>query len=177
MQRFTFRSALIGISLAASLLGASPAAALNEVIESSCDPDCATKPPKQALFVRQIGDLGPSGEIVPMTGTLAKGAKKTVLKIDLTFEWFTLSAQFRPLTVKVNNKFPVNFLLLTHLDSCPSGECLRHATVWFDIDKQESVYPGQFYGQPLTITVTSAKAADAGVQYIASFAAQIVKKK
>jgi hypothetical protein len=39
------------------------------------------------------------------------------------------------------------------------------------------VYPGQFYSQPLEITVTSAKAADANSQYNATLCAQVLKKK
>jgi hypothetical protein len=170
------RRASFGLAVGV-LLAASPALAVNEVYESSCGPSypCA-KPPKANLCVRQYGDLGANGEIGTGLGGLAKGKKGTMVKIDTTLEWFSLSNQFRPITVKLNNKFPVNFVILNHLDACPNGFCLRHATYWFDLDLQESVYPGQFYNQPLEISVVSAKAADANSTYNLTFCAQVLKK-
>ncbi len=171
--RFLFSGTMLGLLV----MAASPSWALNEVYESTCGPYPCAKPPKENLCFRQAGDLGASGEIVQAVGALLKGQKKTMVKVDMTFEWFTLSNQFRPFTVKLNNKFPVNFVILNHLDSCPSGFCLRHATTYFDIDQQEAVYPGEFFGQPLVITMDSAKLADAGSTYNVTICAQVLKKK
>jgi hypothetical protein len=166
------------VALGVLMLVSVPAWAANEVYESTCGPSYpCVKPPKENLCFRQYGDLGANGEIGQAIGALSKGQKKTILKIDMTFEWFSLSAQYRPFNLKVNNKFPVNFLILNHLDSCPSGFCLRHATFYYDMDQQESVYPGQFVGQPLVITLDSAKLADASSQYNVTICAQVLKNK
>jgi hypothetical protein len=178
MTASRYRRFATALSFAISLLAASSAWALNDVQERSCDPDCATKPPKQTLFIRSSGDLDGNGASPQITGTLAKGKKKTVIRVDLTYEWFSLSNQFRSLTVKANGKFPINFVILSHITSCGSGSCVVSATYWFDIDQQEAVYPGQFYGLPVTISLEqSAKAADANSTYNATLAIAVVKKK
>ncbi len=177
MSTSPLRNSSLALMLGVLMLAASPTWAVNDVYESSCGPYPCAKPPKTNLCFRQAGDLGASGETPTVLGTLAKGQKGTMVKVDVTFEWFTLSNQFRPFTVKLNNKFPVNFVIINHLDSCPSGFCLRHAQTWFDIDAQESTYPTQFYGQPLDISFVSAKAADANSTYNVSICAEVVKKK
>ena len=178
MKVSRFRHIALGLSLAMSLVGASSASALNDTQERSCDPLCATKPPKESLFIRSFGDLDANGGSPQIDGTLAKGQKKTVIRVDLTYEWFSTNNQFRPLTVRANNRFPVNFVILNHLSSCGPGSCVVHATYWFDIDKQEATYPGEFIGLPVTISlVGSNKVADAGSTYNATLAIQVVKKK
>ena len=177
------RHAALGLALGA-LLAATPALAINETYESTCLPvggyslpaPACTKLPKENMCFRQVGDFDGNGAIVQAAGTLAKGKKGTIVKVDMTFEWFTLSAQFRPFNLKLNGKFPANFLILNHLDSCGNGACTRHATTWFDIDAQELVYPGQFYGQPLNITLDSNKTADAGSSYNVTICASVLKK-
>ena len=171
------RLGALAATLGLIVMSATPAAAINEIYESTCGLYPCVKPPKENLCFRQYGDLGASGEIAQAIGALAKGKKGTMVKVDMTFEWFTLSNQFRPFTVKLNGKFPVNFVILNHLDSCPSGFCLRHATTYFGLDAQESTYPGQFYNQPLVITMDSAKLADAGSTYNVTMCAQVLKKK
>jgi hypothetical protein len=159
------------------VIAPSPASALNEVYESTCGAYPCIKPPKENLCFRQAGDFDANGAGAQAIGALAKGKKGTMLKIDVTYEWFTLSNQFRSFNLRVNNKFPVNFVILNHLDSCPSGFCLRHSTTYYDMDQQESVYPGEFYNQPLVITLNSAKVADAGSNYNVTVCAQVLKKK
>ena len=172
----TLRRTALGLALGV-LLATTPAFAVNEQYESTCGPYPCAKPPKENLCFRQVGDFDGSGAIAQAVGALAQGKKKTIVKVDMTFEWFTLSAQFRPFNLKLNGRFPVNFLILNHLDSCGSGACTRHATTWFDIDAQESVYPGQFYGKPLVITLDSAKAADANSSYNVTICASVLKNK
>ncbi len=177
MTRSMLRSSSFAVMIGALVLAASPASALNEVYESTCGQYPCAKPPKENLCFRQTGDLDANGAMGQAIGALAKGKKGTMLKIDMTFEWFTLSNQFRSLNLKVNNKFAYNFTVLNHLDSCPNGFCLRHATWYYDLDEQEGVYPGEFYNQPLVITVNSAKIADAGSTYNVTVCAQVLKKK
>ncbi len=176
MSRYRF--VVLGLSLTLSVLGASSASALNDTQERSCDPNCLTKPPKEALFIRSTGDLDANGGSPQIDGLLAKGQKKTVIRVDLTYEWFSTNNQFRALTVKANNKFPVNFLVLNHLSSCGPGSCVVSATYYFDVDVQEATYPGEFVGQPVTISLMpSNKVADAGSFYNATLAIQVAKKK
>ena len=169
---------ILGVTLGMLLMVGSPAYAVNDTFERSCDPTCATKPPKENLFVRATGDLDGNGSSPTVDGTLAKGQKKTVVRVDLTYEWFSTNNQFRAFVIKINNKFPANFLILNHLSSCGPGSCVVSATYWFDIDVQESVYPTQFYGQPLVVALSpSAKVADANSTYNATLAIQVLKKK
>jgi hypothetical protein len=171
------RFAAIGLSLGLLLLAAAPASALNDFTTQSCDPTCATKPPKASVFVAQGGDLDGTGAGAPVTATLAKGGKKTVVKVTWTYEWFSAGATFRSFVVKLNGKFPTDFTVISNLDSCPSGSCLRGATTWFDLDFLEATYPGQIIGQPLVVTLTSARTADAGGTYQSTMAVDVVKKK
>ena len=165
------------VALALFVMPATPASALNEVYESTCGAYPCIKPPKENLCFKQAGDFDANGAGAQAIGALAKGKKKSILKIDVTYEWFTLSNQFRPFTLKVNNKFSANFTILNHLDSCPNGFCLRSSTWFYDLDTQELQYPGEFYGQPLVITVDSGKVADAGSTYNVTVCAQLLKKK
>jgi hypothetical protein len=128
-------------------------------------------------MMKQFGDFDAAGAGVPLTATLAKGAKKSLLKIDVNYQWFALGAGFRPFTIRVNNKFAANFTVLNELDSCSSGFCVRHVTQYYDLDLQEAAYPGEFLGQPLVITMDSARAVDAGSSYQATLTAEIIKKK
>src|SRR5689334_19097811 len=178
MTNTTLRSACSAIALCALVLASAPAWALNEVYESTCGPTYpCVKPPSENLCLKQIGDLDANGAMVTATGALAKGKKKTMLKIDTTFEWFSLGNTFRSFNLKVNGKFAVNFTVLNHLDSCASGACVRHMTWYYDMDDQEAVYPGQFYGQPLVITFDSSRAVDANSYYNLTLCAQVLKKK
>lgn len=171
------RSLGFGMVAATLLFGAAPSFAVNEIYESTCGAYPCVKPPNENLCFKQIGDLDGSGAMAQAIGALAKGKKKTMLKIDMTFEWFSLGNTFRSFNLKVNNKFAVNFTILNHLDSCPSGACTRHATWYYDLDVQEATYPGQFYGQPLVITLDSARAVDANSYYNVTICAQVLKKK
>jgi hypothetical protein len=178
MRFARYRHVGFACALALSLLAAAPAFAVNDTMEQSCDPDCSIKPPKEALFIRSTGDLDANGASPVISGTLKKGQKNTVVRVDLTYEWFSLNNQFRSLVVKINNKFPVNFVILNHLSSCGPGSCVVHATYWFDINQQEAVYPTEFIGQPLNVALqSSAKVADANSSYNATLAIQVVKKK
>jgi len=168
----------LGVMLGGLMLGAAPASALNDIVVSSCDPDCAIKPPKKAVFIRQYGDFDGNGAAGPIAVTLAKGQKKTVVRVDWQFTWFTTSATFRSFTLKLNNHFAAPLApFVNDLDSCGGTACTRSGVAWFDIDAQEAVVPGDFYGKPLTVTMTSQRAADAnGMGYQLTLAAQIVKK-
>ena len=167
---------LVGLSLAALFASAPSAWALNDVFESSCAAPCL-KPPKENLFIRGAGDFDANGATPTITGTLAKGSKKTVLKIDVTFSWFSLGNTFRVFNAKVNNRFAANYTILNWLDSCANGMCTRTMQFYYDMDVQELAYPGEFIGQPLNITFNSSRAVDNGSNYTVAIAAQVFKKK
>lgn len=190
MRRHSLRTALAA-ALAALALGTTPAFAVNEIYQYSCDTNaqssppgptspCSTKPPKERVMVSVLGDFDGNGTSPELSAILAKGGKKQLVTVDLTYEYFSQSSQFRALTVRVNDKFPApNFVILNHITSCgPSGLCLLHAKYWFDVDGLEAAYPGQFYGQPLKVDLeASTKAADASSSYNATLIAEVVKKK
>jgi hypothetical protein len=174
-----YRRSVLGFAVGMLLLGASSASAVNDSFERSCDPLCLSKPPKENMYVKAVGDLDGNGASPEISGTLAKGNKKTMVKVDLTYEWFSLNNQFRPLTVRLNDRYPAGqFLILNHLTSCGPGSCVVGATYLFDVDLQEATYPGQFYGLPLKVDLEqSSKAADANSNYNATLAIEVLKKK
>ena len=151
------------------------------VIESSCPAPC-TKPPKANLFVRETaGVIGTSG---PVSGTLARGQKRTALRLDGSADFQTNGSGG---VAGVN--FTVNgiafyggvggFLGETSVP-CPSGStiCGVTWTYWIDIDAAEASNPGVFIDQPLVITLLPVtNSSPNGSAYKASFSAQVVKKK
>jgi len=179
---------LLGITLG-MLIASSPAFAVNEYYQYSCDSTiasppgptspCVTKPPKERVMVSVSGDYDANGTSPELSVTLAKGGKKQLVTVGLTYEYYSLSGQFRPLTVRVNDKYtPPNFVILNHLPQCTGGFCVVHADYWFDIAELEASYLTQFYGQPLKVDLeASTKNADAGSQYNATLIARVEKKK
>lgn len=176
-NRISYRRTVVGLSLGVLVLAASPVHAVNDLFDSSCPAPCL-KPPKESIFIRGYGDLDAAGSTPTVTATLAKGQKKTLVEINVTFQWFALGGGFRPMVGKLNNKFPApNFVIINWLDSCSSGMCTSHTTYQFDLDEQELLYPGQFYGQPLTASFLSARAVDANSQYQMTMSVRAIKKK
>ena len=147
-------------------------------VESSCPAPCSV-PPRSAIFVRDSGVLAANGQITPLTGTLLKGIRKTVLRVDAT------------VTVLSNGSVPSVFLVgsvndlyysATHATSCTNVNgfyCTITASLWFDIDTLETQYPGQLIGQSLDIKLVGGNVlfGGAGLVYNATFSAQVVKKK
>jgi hypothetical protein len=148
------------------------------VVESSCPAPCPVAP-KTALFVREAGNLAAGGSAF-LPGTLQKGVKKTVLRVDATF------------TVDVDPTVPglwimptlngINAGNLHPFALCESSRatiCTVSATFWWDIDALEAAHPGQFVGQPLDIILWGGNnfGAGSGLPFQASFAAQVVKKQ
>jgi len=113
MFRSHYRYALIGLSLGTLLIAAAPASALNDTAVYSCDLACATIIPKSTVAMRQVGDFDANGAPGPIAMTLAKGKKKTLVKVDWTFEWFSLSNTFRVFIIKLNNHFPAPILIVS----------------------------------------------------------------
>ena len=172
-----FRRGTTALSLAVLLLGTAPAWAVNDVFDSSCAPPCLV-PPKERLVVRGYGDFDANGATPTITGTLLKGKKKNVVIVNVTFQWFALGGGFRPFYARLNNKFPApNFVIINWLDSCSSGMCARTIQYQWDLDEQELVYPGQFYGQPLVLTFDSNRTVDASSSYQIAFTMEMLKKK
>ena len=129
------------------------------------------------------GTLDAAGSIAPLAGTLAKGAKKSILRVEaLVNHLHGGTGTTGVLHVAVNgvlleNGFGGGFTDGTVL-SCTGQVCLTTGTFWLDLDAAETANPGMFVGQPLSIVLTyTTQAANAGSSYAASFSVQVSKKK
>jgi hypothetical protein len=165
------RRSILGLLGAIVVFGASTAFA---VVESSCPSPC-TKPPKESLFVHETGATITSGfgNCTVLAGTIAKGKKKTVLRVD---------ASFRGTSVSTGNDCSVN-MTVNGIGMNGAGgyyntpaPCISvTGSFWLDIDAAEAANPGMFINQPLTITLDCR--ADVNTPYAATFSAQVIKKK
>jgi hypothetical protein len=148
-------------------------------VESSCPAPCAT-PPKVALFVRARNEpLTANGDIAPLTGTLMKGVAKTVVRIDASVQVESSPSIPAVFVGVIINHHWVSDRYAAPCSYVPLWNCSVTGTFWFDIDALEASYPGDFIGQPLEIGMGggSTSLAGSGLQYEASFSAQVVKKK
>jgi hypothetical protein len=163
----------------ASVLAATPALAVLSST-SSCPAPCL-KPPKSALFVKETGVLDANSKISTVTGTLSRGTAHTVVRLDATI--FVLGQG------KIGNLLMSPRLNGSYMDPvysgpvspCPIGQsfCVVTGTVWFDIDQLEAKNPGEFVGQPLNIELYGGaiSGSDPTANYVATFSAEVVKKK
>ena len=110
-------------------------------------------PPRTTLFVRDAGaTLNSSGSLAaPLTGTLRKGKKKTVVRIDATI----VVQGVQPLIPGVFVRPSINGVAVGALQlaaapcSTVAGVCSASGSFWFDLDALEAENPGAFVGQPL----------------------------
>jgi hypothetical protein len=165
--------------VAGAALLASPALA---VVQSSCPAPCA-KLPRYAIFGRETGGhLDANGYLVDLVGTLAKGIRKTIVRVDASVN-VEGGVGFNSLYVSayLNGKSAGGVGTSGYGTACASTHpyCTVTATIWFDIDALEATYPGQFVGQPLTVSVGGGAltGSGAGRSYWASFDAQVVKNR
>ena len=148
--------------------------------ESSCPSPCAT-PPKWALFARDNGGTDQWG-IEYLTGTLLKGTRKTVLRIDASVIMKSAANVSGVSVVPHVNGYLASQLGASQMFPCTSPSpdyCTTAGTFWFDIDAMEAAHPGEFIDRPLNIEMhgRTVPFGVTGLQYEASFSAQIVKKK
>lgn len=136
-----------------------------------------TSPGKNSVFAREGAVLTANGDFPDLTGQIEKGKKKTVLKIEATT------------MIEGHAAVPGAYLAVTvnglaasmasgQCDQASSHFCSLTGTYWLDLDAAELIIPGAFIGQPLNITLTGGNSAvaGAGLQSIASFSAEVVKK-
>ena len=149
---------------------------------SSCPAPC-TKPPKAALFVAEpSGALDVNCNTAPLTGTIAAGKKKTVLRLDAT-----VSVNNDPSTEGCYVSAYVNGISLNpvinsgsnSMDTALGARCTITGTYWLDMDSAEMASPGMFIGQPLVIEVDAGSESTGGMgdSYTATWSAQVVKAK
>lgn len=157
-------------SVLALSLGFSVAASAAPVTDS---------PGKNSVHVTESNSLNPTGDIVPLTGTIAKGKKKSVVEIQVTLA-VTANASVPALYFTPGiNGFSINPAGNTM--QCVSGAtypCVFTATYWADLDALEAANPGMFAGQPLLIRVTGGNylATGSGIPYTATLTARMAKK-
>jgi hypothetical protein len=165
----------LGTLIAGAILIASPALATPE---SSCPAPCA-KPPRYGIFVREpSGTLDANAKITPLTGTLFKGARHTVVRVDatVTVEAGAGGSSSIYFSALLNNHFAGSGHGTACADTHPY--CTVSMALWFDIDQLEADYPGMFVGKPLTALLQggSLTGGGSGRTYWATFDAQVVKK-
>jgi hypothetical protein len=146
----------------------------------------SAEPGKKSVFVaEEVGQTDVNGEIVDLTGTLAK-AGKGIVAIEAQL---TIFADASTGTTGIYSQIGINGFSLaafTHPFSFPGpevncgtghNECTITATYWVDLDAAEAAFPGQVKGLPLTITMRGGALAGPGnLQYRASFSARTQKK-
>jgi hypothetical protein len=149
-------------------------------VESSCPAPCSI-PPRTTLFVRDAGGSMPAGNEVILNGTLLKGVRKTVLRVEATITMLVSDPNITRLTIAaaLNNLGPALGEAQTLCDSNKAQFCTATGSFWFDVDALEAAHPGLFLGQPLNIQIvgTPGGASATGALYTVSFSAQVVKKK
>ena len=167
----------LGALIAGAFLITSPARA---TLQSSCPAPCA-KPPRYAIFVRETaGTLDANAHLTPLTGTLLKGSRNTVVRVDATVTVETSPAPSSLfISAALNNQYPgVGYS--GHGTACADTHpyCTMSMTVWFDIDQLEAAHPGMFVGQPLSVSLGGGglTGGGAGDTYWATLDAQVVKK-
>jgi hypothetical protein len=156
------------------------------VVESSCPAPCSVLP-KSALFLRETnGTLGVAGDIATLSGTLGKGIRKRVLRIDTTITVVMENAPFSTVAVypTVNGFFAhpwgvnVTALAVAQCDVNKGSTCSVTGSFWWDLDALEEAHPGMILGQPLVIDLNGGSTTGQGsdLRYWASFSAELVKK-
>lgn len=168
-SRLLFVAAVVGVLAAPSW--AAPV--------SSCPAPCS-KPPKAALFMAEpSGALDATGNIATLMGTIAKGVKKTVLRLDATVDVYANPAiEGCFVTARVNEVF-FSMGQSNTMDTPVNSDCTITGTYWIDIDQAEASHPGQFIGQPLVVIVDGGSQASGGMgdPYVASVSVQVIKNK
>ena len=121
----------------------------------------STSPGKASVFV-SVSREGPSPNFetvcseIPVAGTISKGRKHSVLRLDASLRDFNFSGCTPPwgqnLLASVNG-VPFNGLWIGNSTTCNGGTCSVTITNWLDIDAAEATSPGMFVGKPLNISV------------------------
>lgn len=140
-----------------------------------------TSPGKSSVFAEEhSGMLDSVGNITPLAGQIAKGKRKTVVRIDATVGINGNPAVTGVLVLaSVNGHFAQpGFAYANQCSTASAVQCSATGTFWLDIDAAETAFPGVYVGQPLDIQVVGGNQAVAGMglSYHVSFSAQVVKK-
>ncbi len=136
-----------------------------------------TSPGKNSVFAREGAVLDATGDFPDLTGQIEKGKKKTVLKVEATaLIQGNAAVAGAYLAMTVNGL--TTAMASGQCDPASTHFCSLTGTYWLDLDAAELIIPGAFIGQPLNITLTGGNSAvaGAGLQSLASFSAQVVKK-
>ena len=101
---------------------------------------------RYGIFVRETaGTLDANANLTPLTGTLLKGTRHTVVRVDAT------------VTVEAGGVGPPSIFFEATLNDQVAGYsghgkacadtrpyCTLSMTLWFDIDQLEATHPGMF---------------------------------
>lgn len=162
----------IGITLSVVLLASSAQA----ILETTCPTAC-----KSNLFVRDTyGFVSAFDQIGPILGSLQKGKKGHVLRIEATASVLSHAAGIMDCNLSVNNQSIEAGALfgIDHGVTCVNGGmCLFSASYWLDLDAAELASPGQFVNQPLDVAFVCSSYANSGQRYGATMSVDMVKRK
>lgn len=175
MQTRSIRRIQIGFAAVLGLvMCASSAHAVYEF--TTCNNGC-----KENVFVRDsYGTVSNFDQIGPIFGSLEKGKKGNVLRIEATASVLSHAAGIMDCNVSVNNQSIEAGALfgIDHGVSCEtSGMCFFTGTYWLDIDAGELANPGLYIGQPLDVVFICSSYANSGQRYGATMSVQMIKKK
>ncbi len=130
----------------------------------------STSPGKKSAF-ESLSAIPMPVYPAPLTATIAKGQKKTVLAIAATLRDSGPPGRCLGLQVSVNSVLaesgPASAMPITVTDCGGCGGaaesfCSVTGTWWLDVDAAETANPGMFVGQPLSITLAYGDGTAAG---------------
>ena len=126
----------------------------------------STSPGKNAVFVTV--DSGDWSSVGLVEGTIAKGKRRNVLEVELTFEVAPFGTSgacgglfevFAPTTVNDVPLEPDPSPYGFDVSDCELESdiwfCRHHRHAWLDLDAAEAAHPGVFIGQPLNIRIVA----------------------
>ncbi len=154
----------------------------------------STSPGKASAFESMTGVPLAGGSVPLLVATIAKGKKKTVLKVeamytDGPYDPSPTTTRVLGLEVTVNgvrvNPSTGGVPAQGVVSDCgfaapPPTTCTAIGTWWLDIDAAETANPGMFVNQPLTVTLAGGDLAGGGLVGVqlmdVSLSAIVVKK-
>jgi hypothetical protein len=174
MRTITLRRAALGLVAALGL--ALTASSAHAVHETTCPGLCKTN-----LFVRETyGTVSNFDQIGAIYGTLQKGKKGHVLRVEATASVNSHAAGIMDCAVFVNNHIIEGGALfgIDHGVSCQNaGMCFFTGSYWLDLDAAEAEFPGVYLNQPLDLIFQCSTYGNAGQRYGSTMSAELVKKK
>jgi hypothetical protein len=118
-----------------------------------------------------------SGQFHILTGTIQKGKKKRVLRVDGSVFVTDTCVTSLGVGTLVNGSVPLEPATSDYIGRCVAGgQCTVTGTFRLDLDAAAALAPGTIIGQPLNTSVFRTACGCVTANGEASFSAQLVKK-